>query len=82
MAYLIPFDPISFTRDLITSGYLLILFFLYFSQLKKGDVKPVDALGQHFVVYRGESGKVAVLDAYCPHLGANLALGGKVCVCT
>lgn len=48
------------------------------SELKAGHVLPVDALGQHFAVFRGESGKVAILDAYCPHLGANLALGGKV----
>lgn len=46
--------------------------------LKPGEVKNVDVLGQHLAVYRGESGVVAVLDAYCPHLGANLALGGKV----
>lgn len=26
-----------------------------------------------------DDGKVAALDAYCPHLGANLGIGGKVC---
>lgn len=46
--------------------------------LAPGDVKNVDCLGQHFAVYRGTSGAVSVLDAYCPHLGANLAMGGKV----
>jgi len=49
------------------------------AELQPGDVKPVNALGQHFAVFRGESGEVHVLDAYCPHLGANLAIGGKVC---
>ena len=29
-------------------------------------------------MFRGESGQVYVVDAYCPHLGANLAVGGKV----
>jgi cholesterol 7-dehydrogenase len=30
-------------------------------------------------VFRGETdGKVGVLDAYCPHMGANMAVGGKV----
>ena len=30
------------------------------------------------VLYRGESGAARVLDAYCPHLGANIGRGGKV----
>eukprot|EP01080_Neovahlkampfia_damariscottae_P000149 gene149-4395_t len=38
----------------------------------------VEALGEHFVVFRGENGKTTVMDAYCPHLGANLAYGGVV----
>jgi cholesterol 7-dehydrogenase len=45
--------------------------------LKKKESKFVEAFNEHFVVFRGENGKVAVLDAYCPHLGANLA-DGKV----
>lgn len=36
--------------------------------------RRVDALGQHFVVFRRGSG-VAVLDAHCPHMGADLSLG-------
>ena len=37
------------------------------------------ALGTEFAVFRGQtSGKAFVTDAYCPHLGANLACGGKV----
>ena len=46
--------------------------------LKKGMVKPIFALGRDLVIYRGTSGKVYVLDAYCPHLGANLGVGGTV----
>ena len=34
--------------------------------------------GEHFAVYRSQSGKVSVLDAYCPHMGGNLAVGGRV----
>jgi len=48
------------------------------NDLKVGDVKYVQALGMHFAVYRGHDGKAAILDAYCPHLGANLAVGGTV----
>ncbi len=29
-------------------------------------------------MFRDEEGKSHVVDAYCPHLGANLAVGGKV----
>ena len=48
-------------------------------ELKPGDVKHVSVAGQQLAVYRGRnSEKVYVLDAYCPHLGANLAVGGKV----
>jgi phenylpropionate dioxygenase-like ring-hydroxylating dioxygenase large terminal subunit len=36
------------------------------------------AVGKVFAVFRGEDGKVAILDAYCVHLGANMAVGGKV----
>ena len=28
--------------------------------------------------YRGMSGKVHILDAFCPHLGAHLGVGGSV----
>jgi len=47
-------------------------------QLKKGEVKYVQILGEHLAVFRGHSGKANILDAYCPHLGANLATHGKV----
>jgi phenylpropionate dioxygenase-like ring-hydroxylating dioxygenase large terminal subunit len=30
------------------------------------------------VIYRTQSGAVTVADAYCPHLGAHLGIGGKV----
>merc|ERR1712117_309666 len=44
------------------------------AQLPAGKAKYVQALGKHFAVFRGQtSGKAFVTDAYCPHLGANLA---------
>ena len=46
--------------------------------LKVGESTSVNALGQNFAVFRDEEGKAHVLDAYCAHLGANLAIGGKV----
>jgi nitrite reductase/ring-hydroxylating ferredoxin subunit len=50
----------------------------YSHELAPGEVKPVRALGRDFVVFRGETGTAHVLDAYCPHLGAHLGVGGKV----
>ena len=46
--------------------------------LKKSEVKTVFAFGNDLIAFRGVSGKVYVLDAYCPHLGANLGVGGTV----
>ncbi|XP_038220340.1 cholesterol 7-desaturase nvd-like [Zerene cesonia] len=46
--------------------------------LKIGGVASIDALGQNFCIYRGEDGAARVVDAYCPHLGANFGAGGAV----
>lgn len=50
----------------------------YSHEVAAGEVKAVRALGRDFVVFRGEGGKAHVLDAYCPHLGAHLGVGGRV----
>ncbi|KAH0615631.1 hypothetical protein JD844_005092 [Phrynosoma platyrhinos] len=38
---------------------------------------PLSA-GEQFAVFRDWDGRAHVVDAYCPHLGANLAVGGRV----
>ncbi|KAL6045902.1 Aminopyrrolnitrin oxidase PrnD-like Rieske oxygenase [Balamuthia mandrillaris] len=43
--------------------------------LQKGQVKSVYAVGCELVVWRKSDGTPVVLDAYCAHLGANLASG-------
>lgn len=43
-----------------------------------GEVRPLRLLARDLVVWRGADGVAHVMDAYCPHLGANLALGGRV----
>ncbi|KDR22323.1 cholesterol 7-desaturase [Zootermopsis nevadensis] len=48
------------------------------SELAPGEVKHVSALGENFAVFRTREGIVHILDAYCPHLGANMAVGGTV----
>lgn len=48
-------------------------------QLAPKQVKEVYILGRNLVVWRGEeSGRAFVSDAYCPHLGAHLGVGGTV----
>ena len=46
--------------------------------LKTRQIKPVFAFGNDLVVFRSGSGKLYAFDAYCPHLGANLGVGGTV----
>ncbi|KAK3700233.1 hypothetical protein QZH41_014408 [Actinostola sp. cb2023] len=47
-------------------------------EVKLKEVKFVCVLGEHLAVFRGEDGAVSIIDAYCPHLGANLAIGGQI----
>lgn len=48
-------------------------------ELKAGQAESINALGQTFAVFRSnETGEVHILDAHCPHLGANIAVGGIV----
>ena len=47
-------------------------------ELPPGQVRSLRCLGQEFVLFRGHDGKAHVLDAYCPHLGAHLGVGGTV----
>ena len=47
-------------------------------ELAVGEVKPVRYFGKDLVLYRSESGRAVLLDAYCPHLGAHLGHGGSV----
>ncbi|KAL0490957.1 cholesterol 7-desaturase [Acrasis kona] len=48
------------------------------SSLKKGESRNLEILGQSLVVFRGMDGKASVLDAYCPHLGANMGVTASV----
>src|ERR1700722_11011019 len=49
------------------------------ADLAPGDVEPVSYLGRELVLFRGEDGVARVFDAHCPHLGAHLGVGGRVC---
>jgi phenylpropionate dioxygenase-like ring-hydroxylating dioxygenase large terminal subunit len=45
----------------------------------EGQVTALQCLDRELVAFRGEDGRVRVFDAYCPHLGAHLGVGGRVC---
>jgi len=50
----------------------------YSDELAAGDVRPMEYFDRELVLFRTESGRAVVLDAYCPHLGAHLGHGGAV----
>jgi phenylpropionate dioxygenase-like ring-hydroxylating dioxygenase large terminal subunit len=43
-----------------------------------GEVRTLAYFGTEFVVWRGETGALHALDAYCPHMGAHRGHGGAV----
>jgi nitrite reductase/ring-hydroxylating ferredoxin subunit len=43
-----------------------------------GQVVPAHYFGRDLAIFRTAEGEARVVDAHCPHLGANLAKGGKV----
>lgn len=43
-----------------------------------GQVTTLHYFGRDFICWRGESGEVSVLDAFCGHLGAHIGYGGFV----
>ncbi|KAK7475347.1 hypothetical protein BaRGS_00033423, partial [Batillaria attramentaria] len=46
--------------------------------LKVGESKAVNMVGQELAVFRDEKGVAHALNAYCPHIGAHLGIGGRV----
>ncbi|PIO65995.1 rieske [2Fe-2S] domain protein [Teladorsagia circumcincta] len=47
-------------------------------ELKPKAVKEITVFGQFLTLIRSESGQVHLIDSYCPHLGANFNVGGKL----
>jgi phenylpropionate dioxygenase-like ring-hydroxylating dioxygenase large terminal subunit len=73
-------DPLTFTeRGFPWPGYPTGWFQVGWSaELAPGDIRPVHYFGRELVMYRGEDGTLAMLDAFCPHMGAHLGYGGTV----
>lgn len=47
-------------------------------ELRPGVVLARTVAGRELVVFRTRTGEACAMDAYCPHLGAHLGIGGKV----
>lgn len=47
-------------------------------EIKNGQIVSKKFAGKELIVFRTESGAVAVSDAYCPHMGGHFAYGGVV----
>ena len=47
-------------------------------EIAKGQARSYELCGQRIVVFRGQDGRVRALDAYCPHMGADLGIGKVV----
>jgi len=50
----------------------------YSEELAAGEVKALRYFGRELVLWRGADGQARMLDAYCRHLGAHMAHGGRV----
>lgn len=73
-------SPIGDSRVLKLKRYPMPLPFGWFSvayseELPKQHSMPLRFFNHDMVIFRTESGKAVVLDAYCPHLGAHLGYG-------
>ncbi|CAO4379781.1 unnamed protein product [Caenorhabditis nigoni] len=47
-------------------------------KLEKNQIMEITILGQFLSLIRSESGTVYITDSYCPHIGANFNIGGRV----
>lgn len=46
--------------------------------IKPGQVVNIDKWGENIALFRGKDGVLYALEAYCAHMGANIAIEGKV----
>jgi len=68
-------SPLSVSSYRYPTGWYLVA---WSSDVDPGEIKTVHYFGRDLICFRGESGKVAVMDAYCLHLGGHLGVGGTV----
>lgn len=68
-------EPARFPFSNYPKGWFQVA---YGRDVTAGTIVSLHYFGQQLICYRGESGTVHVLNAYCPHLGADIAVGGQV----
>lgn len=47
-------------------------------ELKSGQLRAMRFMGEDVVLFRTHSGKVCLMDAYCPHMGGHFGFGGTI----
>ncbi len=67
--------PLSVSRYRYPTGWYVVS---WSTDVAVGEVKRLHYFGRELVCFRGSSGDVAVMDAYCQHLGGHLGVGGTV----
>jgi nitrite reductase/ring-hydroxylating ferredoxin subunit len=50
----------------------------YGDEIAVGEIKKLEYFDRDLILFRGEDGAARVFDAYCPHLGAHIGVGGTV----
>lgn len=63
------------TEHVYPNGWLPLL---ESSKVKPGSIKKAIIMGRDVIVTRSIEGEVNVLDAYCPHMGVHIGVGGRV----
>jgi nitrite reductase/ring-hydroxylating ferredoxin subunit len=48
------------------------------NEIGVSQIVPIKFAGQELIIFRTQSGQIAVSDAYCPHMGGHFGFGGTV----
>lgn len=74
----VPDRPSADERDLPTEFMFGWYGVAMSHELAAGEVKSVRYFGREMALWRGADGEARLIDAYCAHYGANMAIGGVV----
>lgn len=62
-------------KPIFARGWFAVAFS---SDIEKGSLIGISYFGTKYTAFRNDEGALAILDAYCPHLGADMTAGGVV----
>jgi nitrite reductase/ring-hydroxylating ferredoxin subunit len=68
-------NPVFNNWDVVAKGWYLLC---RSSDILRTQVQSFDLCGQRIVVFRGNDDSVKAMDAFCPHMGADLGIGKVV----